>query len=96
MKPLPCLAVLCLAVVSGCATMDINVIAPPVVNGSSPLARGRVIYVTKCAKCHAPEPVRNYTLSEWHKIMPEMVEETNLNAADAADVMAYVKSLVTE
>ena len=82
-----------LSVLSSCATTDINVIAPPVANGSSQLARGRIIYVTKCAKCHAPEPVQNYTRTEWHQIMPEMVEETHLNATDAAAVMAYVESM---
>jgi len=81
------------SLLSSCATTDINVIAPPVADGSSQLARGRIIYVTKCAKCHAPEPVQNYTAAEWHTIMPEMVEETHLNPADAAAVMAYVESI---
>lgn len=82
-----------LSVLSSCATTDINVIAPPVANGSSQLARGRIIYVTKCAKCHAPEPVQKYTRTEWHQILPEMVEETRLNATDASAVMAYVESM---
>lgn len=83
----------CLAVIGlvGCATMDINVIAPPVAEASSQLARGRTIYVTKCTKCHSPEPVAKYSLTEWQTIMPEMVEETKLNAADAAAVTAYVE-----
>lgn len=86
-------AMLVASLLSSCATTDINVIAPPVAGGSSQLARGRIIYVTKCAKCHAPEPVQNYTKAEWHQIMPEMVEETHLNATDAAAVMAYVESM---
>lgn len=87
------LAVGVVSLLSSCATTDINVIAPPVAGGSSQLARGRIIYVTKCAKCHAPEPVQNYTRAEWHQIMPEMVEETHLDATDAAAVMAYVESM---
>lgn len=84
---------ICLAVIGlgSCATMDINVIAPPVAEASPQLARGRFIYVTKCTKCHSPEPVAKYSLTEWQKIMPEMVEETKLNAADAAAVTAYVE-----
>ncbi|MBL9142359.1 MAG: hypothetical protein JNM99_01645 [Verrucomicrobiaceae bacterium] len=81
------------SLLSSCATTDINAIAPPVADGSSQLARGRIIYVTKCAKCHAPEPVHNYTRAEWQQIMPEMVEETHLNPSDAAAVTAYVESL---
>lgn len=87
-------SVVCL--LSSCATTDINVIAPPVADGSAQLARGRIIYVTKCAKCHAPEPVHNYTRAEWQQIMPEMVEETHLNPSDAAAVTAYVESLAAQ
>lgn len=80
-----------LGALASCATMDINVIAPPVVEASPELARGRTIYVTKCAKCHAPEPVAKYSLAKWHEIMPEMAEETKLSPADTAAVMAYVE-----
>ena len=81
---------------TGCATMDINVIAPPVADGTSQQARGRALYVGKCAKCHAPEPVQKYSVAHWDEIMPEMVGKTKLGAADAAAVMAYVKSLARE
>ena len=74
----------------GCASMNLDLVAPPPSATSPELTLGRRIYVTKCAKCHAPEPVKQYSHSQWQEIMPEMVEETNLSASDAAAVTAYV------
>jgi mono/diheme cytochrome c family protein len=68
--------------------------APPVVTLSGPttqLSHGREIYVTKCAKCHKVEPVRNYSRTQWEQeILPEMNEEAKLSAGEAAAVRAYV------
>ena len=64
------------SLLSSCATTDINAIAPPVADGSSSLALGRIIYVTKCAKCHASEPVHNYTRAEWQQIMQRLSPNT--------------------
>ncbi len=76
---------------AGCASLNLEVVAPsPTAAASSPLTRGRQLYVTTCAKCHAPEPVTKYSAAEWHRIMPEMVEETKLSPADASAVTAYV------
>ncbi len=73
-----------------------NQIAPwPLAGAAQPLIHGRLIYVTKCAKCHAPEPVTKYSYAQWQVIMPDMIEETKLNATDAAAVTSYVQSLVT-
>lgn len=87
------------AAVSGGACMSLEQAAPLVealpmharIGSSAQLEHGRDIYITKCAKCHSVEPVRKYPLSEWeHEILPEMNEETNLNAEEAAAVRAYV------
>ena len=75
---------------AGCASMNLDLVAPPPTVPTPELVRGRQIYVTKCAKCHAPEPVKKYSPAEWQTIMPEMAEETNLSATDAAAVTAYV------
>lgn len=75
----------------GCASTNLDLAAPPPAADSPLLVRGRRIYVTNCAKCHAPEPVKKYSAAEWQTIMPEMVEETNLKSADAAAVTAYVR-----
>jgi mono/diheme cytochrome c family protein len=78
------------AIVSGCASLDLNNIAPPV-TASPQLERGRLIYVTKCAACHAPEPVRKYSAAKWEEIIPDMAEDTKLNVQDVAAVAAYVR-----
>jgi mono/diheme cytochrome c family protein len=78
------------AIVSGCASLDLNNIAPPV-TASPQLERGRLIYVTKCAACHAPEPVHKYSAAKWEKIIPDMAEDTKLNPQDVAAVAAYVR-----
>lgn len=59
------------------------------------LRLGREIYVTRCARCHSVEPVRKYSRAHWEReILPEMAEETNLSASDAAAVRAYVLAVL--
>ena len=61
----------------------------------SQLLHGREIYITKCAKCHSVEPVTKYPLAQWeYDILPEMNEETNLDAEEAAAVRAYVLAVL--
>jgi mono/diheme cytochrome c family protein len=91
-------AVLLLAavVMSGC--VSIEQIAPPVATFAAPpsgaqrtqLEQGRTIYLTKCAKCHQPEPVHRYAPARWEDILAEMIGETKLDAAESAAVRAYV------
>ncbi len=91
--------VLILVTFSGSACVTLEQAAPLVETlnwkglSSSPsqLTHGREIYITKCAKCHSVEPVHKYPEGKWvHEILPEMSEETKLNAAEAAAVKAYV------
>ena len=60
---------------------------------SPTLAEGRRLYVTACARCHGPEPVRDYTLTEWEDIMVEMAEETNLSPAETDAVNHYIEAV---
>lgn len=82
------------ALLAGCQSLD--QIAPPVSALAIPaaqvtrIAEGRDIYVTRCAKCHAPEPVTNYTAAEWTSILADMAEETNLSEQETAAVRDYV------
>lgn len=81
---------------ASCQMASLEEMAPtPVGTGprSAQLQRGREIYITKCARCHSVEPVGKYTAAHWREIMPEMIEETNLNSEDAAAVNAYIFSL---
>ena len=80
-------------VVVSCATDDT---APGNSASSAPAdpiyTHGKQIYRTKCAKCHAPEPVRRYSPAEWEELMPEMIEETNLNSAEITAVWSYIRT----
>ena len=79
-----------IALLSGCVSID--QIAPPVA-GSTQLAEGRRIYTTQCTTCHVAEPVKKYTRSDWERILPEMIAETKLDAAQAAAVTAYLRAV---
>ena len=58
------------------------------------LAEGRHLYVTKCARCHAPEPVRDYSVAEWEGLLPEMNEESNLDVEEGEAVREYVLAVL--
>lgn len=82
-----------LAALSGCVSLETAapVPGPP---GSGPLAEGRALYVGRCAKCHAVEPVLDYSAAEWATIMPDMAERTKLTPRETAAVTAYVASVL--
>lgn len=88
-----------LGAVIGC--MSTAAMAPPVgpellsVAGShrtsaAKLKRGRRIYLTQCARCHSVEPIGKYSAAQWRDLLPGMVEESKLEADEAADLEAYV------
>lgn len=74
-----------------CESLSTTRIAPLVPAEDTELTRGRRLYLTTCVRCHAPEPIANYTLSEWAKIMPEMIQDSKLSVSDAAAVTRYVR-----
>ena len=57
---------------------------------SNPLAAGLIIYEGKCAKCHAPKKVDNWTSEEWKPILRSMNRKARLDSTEAANVTAYV------
>lgn len=97
---------LVLGVVQGCATMSAtlpaNVAAPvPPLNVAdhSSLASGRRVYVSllKCAMCHRPKPVSDYSAETWTRdILPRMSKKARLSPQQYADVLAYVTSTTTQ
>jgi mono/diheme cytochrome c family protein len=104
-KTLPGLARIVLLAVTmlGAACVSLEVAAPPVealpmtvsAGKQTQLAQGRLIYITKCAKCHSVEPVKKYPREAWeHEIIPEMAKETNLDAAETEAVRAYVLAVL--
>src|SRR4051812_39768727 len=91
----PARALLILAALMGgsCTSLDQGAAPPVATLSGSPavLSHGREIYVTKCAKCHKVEPVRNYSRAKWEQeILPDMADESKLSAAETAAVRAYV------
>lgn len=89
------LATICVAL---CNCQSLNEAAPPVAtaapHAAAQLEFGRNLYVTKCAKCHAPEPVRKYSVSKWEELIPEMAEETRLTPGETAAVRDYVMAVL--
>lgn len=57
---------------------------------SPAVAEGKNIYTTKCARCHGPKPVENWTVKEWIPIIDRMASKARLDAAEKANVTAYV------
>lgn len=96
-KALPLVAAVVLA---GCVSLEIAAprveTLPLLPSGGNrvQLEQGRTIYITKCAKCHSPEPVHRYTSSQWDVILPDMIGETNLDTAESAAVSAYVYAVL--
>jgi len=80
---------------AGC--VGIEALAPPVTPmlaararaDSSTLAAGRRIYLTKCASCHAADPVADYA-DEWPHIIRKMAPKSKLSPAEEHAVLAYV------
>ncbi len=85
----------------GCSAVPTSIAAPiPLEDaaGHSSLASGRKIYVSlvKCAMCHRPKPVSDYSAQAWaEEILPRMSKRARLSPQQYADVLAYVTSTTT-
>ena len=88
-------ALVLLGLLPGCVSLD-TAAPPPGPSATGPLTEGRAIYVGQCAKCHAVEPVLDYTRAQWATIMPDMAERTKLNAGETAAVTAYVNHVLRQ
>jgi mono/diheme cytochrome c family protein len=89
----------------GCVATSWDRVAPPVdvlaaggmadVPGQrAALERGRMVYLVDCSSCHVPEPILAHSREDWKHILPEMIEETTLTAAEEADLRLYVESVL--
>ncbi len=93
---------LLLVLLTGCASINLSV--PPVATVApaadaemrAQLEQGRAIYLTKCARCHAPEPVREYSAKQWKVILEKMSPNCLLNTTEAAALQAYVAAAVAQ
>jgi hypothetical protein len=84
---------------TGCHMVPLDVAAPPVGNlGASParvaqLETGRLIFTGshKCARCHRPKPIIDYSPDYWtQSIMPRMAEKAKLSEVEVQYVLAYI------
>jgi hypothetical protein len=90
-----------LGIVQGCSMVPTKTLAPlPSTDtvGNSSLIAGRKIYVSllKCAMCHRPKSVSDYSAQIWaDDILPRMSKKAKLSPQQYADVLAYVTSTTT-
>ena len=81
---------------AACSTVPVETAAPPLnklqpaPGSAGALAEGRLLYLTRCAKCHQVYPVKNYTAAQWQPIMTEMAEDAKLSASEDAAVRTYI------
>lgn len=54
------------------------------------IGEGKVVLLTKCAKCHEAPEVDKYSKEKWDKILPAMIKKANLSEVEANNVSAYV------
>lgn len=74
------------------ATPVLPVVADVPVSTANDLAAGKIIYETKCARCHVAKPVENYTAERWVGILRSMVPKAKLDSTQKAQVTAYVNT----
>lgn len=90
-----------LGIVQGCSVVPTKIAAPiPATDtvGNPSLIAGRKIYVSllKCAMCHRPKSVSDYSAQTWtDDILPRMSKKAKLSPQQYADVLAYVTSTTT-
>src|SRR6218665_204738 len=65
--------------------------AEPIVSATE-LEAGKIVYTTKCAKCHAAKPLENWTNEAWQPILKAMIPKARLDSVQSAQVTAYVKA----
>lgn len=53
---------------------------------------GRMIYTTKCAKCHEAKPLENWTVVDWQPILKSMIKKSRLDSVQDFQVRLYVNT----
>lgn len=59
------------------------------------ITSGQTIFITKCAKCHAPKTnyIANHTYEESIPVMTSMIKKAKLTDEEIQQVSAYVNSI---
>ncbi|MET0635941.1 MAG: hypothetical protein ABWZ25_07920 [Chitinophagaceae bacterium] len=64
----------------------------PVTGSAADMEAGRVIYTTKCIKCHDAKPLEKWTQAEWQPILKSMIRKTKLDSLENMQVRLYVNT----
>lgn len=59
-------------------------------NDVSAIQAGRVIFTTKCTRCHKEKPIEKWTYHRLRSILGAMVKKADLNNMEIAQISAYV------
>jgi len=51
---------------------------------------GMALYTNNCGKCHDLPVISDHSKERWNKVLPPMIKEAKLDAAQGANVTAYV------
>lgn len=54
------------------------------------IGEGKVVLLTKCAKCHEAPVVDNYSKERWGQVLGPMIKKANLTEEEANNLSAYV------
>ena len=64
---------------------------PPVVeNSPEAIAAGKIIFETRCNRCHDLKDTKGYAADRWTTILKTMIPRARLNEEQAKQVTSYV------
>lgn len=104
--PMPIPKTLCLLAVGLLASLascvSIEQAAPPVAlltmaATDSRLPLGRSLYLGKCAKCHRPETITDFSREQWvTDILPTMNQKAKLSPSEIAALNSYIFAVLNQ
>jgi mono/diheme cytochrome c family protein len=67
-------------------------VQPVAATATADLEAGKIIYETKCTRCHGMKAIENYTTDRWVGILRSMVPKARLDSVQTVQVTAYVNA----
>jgi cytochrome c5 len=65
-------------------------VQPTVENSPEAIAAGKILFETRCNRCHDLKVVDGYTPERWASILQTMIPRARLNEEQAKQVRSYV------
>ena len=104
--PMPLPKTLCLLAVGLLTSLpscvSLEQAAPPIATltkagSDSRLPLGRSLYLGKCAKCHRPETITDFSREQWvTDILPTMNEKAKLSPSEIAALNSYIFAVLNQ